>query len=157
MAQNFNAELPQKLLGESPDRHPRRRLASAGPFQDVARVRKVVFDRAGEIGMSGTGSSHGLPERRIAAFDRQVFGPVLPIGVADDDRDRRADRLRMANAGHDLRAIGLDLHAAAAAEALLAPPKLVIDRFDGDWNSCRKTRQRCHQTLAVGLARGFEA
>jgi hypothetical protein len=35
----------------------------------------------------------------------------------------------MANAGHNLGAVGFDLHAAATAEALLAAPKFPIDYF----------------------------
>jgi hypothetical protein len=106
--------------------------------------------------MARTGASYGFPEGRVAPFDRQVFDPVLPVGVADDDSDWRADCFRMPDAGNDVSAIRLDLHSPAAAKALLTAPKLVIDTVQRDWNSRWKPRQRCHKTLAMGLAGGFE-
>ena len=75
----------------------------------------------------------------------------------NDYRDRRSDRFRVPYTGYNFSAIRLDLHATAAAKALLTTPKLVIQSIDGNWNSCWKTRQRCHQTFAVGLARSFKA
>ena len=54
------------------------------------------------------------------------------ILVFDPERDRRAEGFAMTDAGEDLDGVGLDLHPSAAAVALLAPPKLVVDRGDVD-------------------------
>ena len=65
--------------------------------------------------------------------------------------------MRMAHAGDDFGAVGLDLHAPAAAVALLAAPKLAIHRVEGNRNACRKSGERGHQPFAVGLAGGFKS
>ncbi len=54
-------------------------------------------------------------------------------------------------------AVRLDLHAPAAAETLLPPPKLMIDRFQSDRYTGRKSRKGCHETFTVGLPSRFEA
>jgi len=59
----------------------------------------------------------------VDVFHRQRFSPVLPIFVANDDRDRRADGLRMPDARNNFDLIGFDLHPAAASIALLASPE----------------------------------
>ena len=63
----------------------------------------------------------------------------------------------VAHAGDDFGAVGLDLHAPAAAVALLAAPKLAIDGVEGDGYAGRKSRERGHQALAVGLAGGLKS
>ncbi len=65
--------------------------------------------------------------------------------------------MRMAHAGDNFGAIGLDLHAAAAAVALLAAPKLAIDRVEGNRDARRESGERGHQPFAVGLAGGFKS
>ena len=134
MAQHADAEFAQKRLRQRAHRDARRRLARAGALQNIARVVKIVLDRAGQIGVPGPGPRDRLL-LVLGALDvlhRQRFGPVLPILVFEQDRDRRADGLRMPHAADDVRAVGLDLHAAAAAEALLAPPQLAIDGLERD-------------------------
>ena len=72
-------------------------------------------------------------------------------------RDGRADGLAVADAGDDGGAVGLDLHASAAAEALLPAPEFVIDRVESDGYAGRESRQGRDETLAVGLPRRFKA
>jgi hypothetical protein len=62
----------------------------------------------------------------------------------------------MPHAGNNFRAVGFDLHPAAASKPLLPSPKFVINAVDGDRNTRRKPSQRCYKTLAMGLPRGFE-
>ena len=53
--------------------------------------------------------------------------PVGPVAVLDAQRDRRAERVAMADAGKHLDGVALDLHAAAAPIAALAPPQLLVN------------------------------
>ena len=95
---------------------------------------KVVFERARQVGVAGPRRSHRAMLRRVAALYRQFFLPVLPVAVDDFNRDGRADGLAVAHAGEHMRLIGFDLHAAAAAVALLPAPQLAVHEFeiDGD-------------------------
>src|SRR5579862_8357470 len=63
----------------------------------------------------------------------------------------------MADAGHNFGAVVLDLHAPAAAVALLAAPKFVIYGFEGDRHSGGKACESSHQALAMGLPGGFKS
>ena len=96
---------PQKRLGQRADRHARRRFARAGALQDVARVVKIVLDGAGQIGVAGTrtGDRFALVLGAVDVFHGQRFGPVLPVLVADQDRDRRADGVGVPHAGRQSR------------------------------------------------------
>ncbi len=156
MAQNLDAEVTEKLLDNRPDGDARGGFAGAGAFEDVTGVRLVVFDRSGEIGVAGTRPRNRLVLCRVAGFDRQGFGPVLPVGVGDDHGDRGADGMAVANAGDNTGSVGLDLHASAAAIALLAAPEFVIDLIEGDRYTGRESSQGCHETFAVGLSSRFE-
>jgi hypothetical protein len=64
-------------------------------------------------------------------LDRPRVHPLLPVGVVavgDLEGDRAAERAPVADAGGDLRGVLLDLHAAAAAVAELAPRHVAVDR-----------------------------
>ena len=63
----------------------------------------------------------------------------------------------VANAGDNFGAIVFDLHASAAAIALLAAPKLVIYGVEGDGYSGGKSGERGHQALAMRLPGGFKS
>ena len=63
----------------------------------------------------------------------------------------------MAHAADDFGAIGLDLHAPAAAVALLAPPQFAVDGVEGNGDAGGQSRQRRDQALAVRLTRGFKS
>ena len=53
-------------------------------------------------------------------------------------------------------AVGFDLHAAAAAIALLATPELAIEFVHSDRDAGGEPCQGRHETLAVGLPRRFK-
>jgi hypothetical protein len=53
------------------------------------------------------------------------------------------------NAGKDVGAVLLNAHAAAAAIALLPPPKLAIDKFQIDVEACRQSGNKGDEALAV--------
>jgi hypothetical protein len=54
-----------------------------------------------------------------------------------------------------MRFVRLDLHSAATAKSLLAPPKFPVNPRQVHWNSGGKACQGGHQTFAVGFAGGF--
>ena len=54
-------------------------------------------------------------------------------------------------------AVGLDLHASAAAIALLAAPEFAVDGFEGDGYAGGESGQRGHQAFAVGLSGRFKS
>ena len=63
----------------------------------------------------------------------------------------------VANAGDNISAIVFDLHASAAAIALLAAPKFVIYDVERDRHSGGKTGESGHQALAMRLPGGFKS
>src|SRR5579871_156970 len=120
---------------------------------------EIVLNGSGQIGVAGTRPRNRflliLPACSI--FHGQGFGPILPIGVANDNGDRRSDGLGVPDARDDFCPVRLDLHAPAAAVALLTAPELVIDGVKRNGNPGRETGERSYQALAVGLARGFKS
>src|SRR5207302_7737040 len=74
----------------------------------------------------------------IHIFDRQDFGPIFPVLIADQNGYWRTNGMRMTHAGHNLRPVGFDLHASAAAVALLPAPQLPIDGFQRNGYSGRE-------------------
>ena len=102
-------------------------FASGGALENVAGFREVVLQRAGKVGMAGARRGDALVFCRIAIADRKRFLPIFPIAVRNLQRNRGSNGDAMANAGYDMGGIALDLHASAAAVALLAAPKLAIE------------------------------
>src|SRR5436190_15200050 len=92
----------------------------------------TVLLHAREVGVTGTRERHLL--RALAL--RLALGrprahpprPVLVVAVPDDERERRAERATLAQAGEHLDLVRLDLLPGAAAVALLAPPQICVDR-----------------------------
>ena len=128
MAENFDTEFVQKKFGESADGDPGRRFAGGGTLENVAGLGKIVFESAGEVGVSGTRRGDALVEGRISLGDRERFLPVFPVTIFELDGDGRADGDAVANAGEDVGRVALDLHAPAAAIALLAAPEFAVQK-----------------------------
>jgi hypothetical protein len=63
----------------------------------------------------------------------------------------------VAHAGDNLGAVVLNLHASAAAVALLAAPKLVINGVERDRHSGGKSCEGGYQALAMRLPGGFKS
>ena len=109
-----------------------RGVARARALERVADVVVAVLEDAGEVGVPGPRQRDGL--RALAV--RLALGrprahpprPVLVVAVADDERERRAERASVAEAGEHLDLVGLDLLARAAAVALLAAAQVGVDR-----------------------------
>src|ERR1043166_1285488 len=81
------------------------RLARRRTFENIARVVAVVFENAGEVGVSRANARDGALARiGIALTRRRVhdLDPVLPVAILDDHGDRRSERLAGAHTGEKL-------------------------------------------------------
>ena len=122
-----------------------------GALEDVAGVLEVVLQRSGEIGMAGTGRSDGLVLGGIAGFDGQFLFQFFQSRFTISWRWASRWFCRGARRrGRGL--VGFDLHAAAAAIALLAAPKLAVHEIQIDGDAGRKSGNERNKCLAVGFA-----
>src|SRR5687767_12408238 len=105
--------------------------------------------------MAGSRPGNRFSRSRITTLHREVFSPIFPIGIADDNGDWRADRLRVPDTGDHFRRVGFDLHSPAAAETLLSAPQFAIDAFQRDRDPGRYTNQRRDQALSMRFTRSL--
>src|SRR2546430_1931893 len=121
MAGDFGAECAQEQLGERSGGDPCRGLACGGALENVARIVKIEFLRAGEVRVPGPRGDELLVIRGIwRAFDRQNLLPVCPVAVFDAQGNRCTDGLAVPDAGKKVSAVFLDFLATAAPVAQLA-------------------------------------
>ena len=85
-------------------------------------------------------------------LDRHALGPVGPVAVGDAEGERRAQRPAEAQAGRPGDAVLLDLHAPAAAVAVLAPRQLAVHGGRGDAQPGRQPVEDAGQARTVGFA-----
>jgi len=133
--------LGKEILGDPSDRHPGGGLPGAGSFQHWTRLGEVVFLHASQVGVARTRSG----QRRIAGQLGEQYGidrvgghhlvPLGPFGVADHDRDRRAQRLAVPHTGEDGQLVGLEPHPGTAARTQPAPGERFGDVLGGDPDS----------------------
>ena len=99
------------------------------------------------------------PSRGIFGARRGIhdFLPVFPVAIGDEHRDRRAERFAGAHAGEKLDVVLLDLHAAAAAVALLAADELLVDVSGEQWQAGGAALEQRDEGFAVGFSGGREA
>ena len=76
------------------------------------------------------------------------------VAVPDDERQRRAERAPVPQAGEHLDLVRLDLLARAAAVALLAPPQVGVDRVPVEDEPGRQAADDRDERRAVRLAGG---
>jgi hypothetical protein len=79
------------------------------------------------------------------------------VAVADDERERRAERPSVAKPGEHLDPVLLDLLARAPPVALLAPPEVVVDRVAAEHEPRRQSRDDRDERRTVRLTGGCEA
>src|SRR6185437_1451365 len=99
--------------------------------------------------MSGTRRCHALVLFRIASPDRQRFFPISPVFVLQQNGNRRANGFAMTHTGDDMGFVSLDLHATAAAKALLATPKFTVEKFLVNAQTCGNAGKKSHKALSV--------
>ena len=82
---------------------PGRRLPGRGPLEHVAGVGEAVLLHAGEVGVAGPGLGERLLGGRPAPGRHLLRATcrALPLGVADLDGDRRAERAAVAHAADE--------------------------------------------------------
>src|SRR5580704_11737761 len=154
MAENVDAEFAEESLCEGADGNTRRRFAGGSALEDIASLGKVVLQSAGQVGMTRAGRSYPLVPGRVALAYGQGLLPVLPVSVFKLDRDGRANCHAVSDAGEDVSRITLNLHAAAAAIALLPPPEFTVEICLVDFQPCGQAREESDQSFAVGFSGG---
>ncbi len=153
-----DAEFAEELRGHGAQRHAHRRLAGRGAFEDGPGLVEAVLLHADDVGVAGPGSG----ERGAAGLTLElglVDGvgahhrlPFRPFGVADLDRHRGAEGLRMADAAEDAHFVGLELHAGATPVAESAPGEIDADVVPGDRDVGGQPLNDPDQCFAVGFA-----
>src|SRR5579884_3680782 len=88
----------------------------------------------------------------VARAHRQRFLPVLPVFILQQNGNRRTNALAMPHPGDYVDFVGLNLHAAAAAEPLLASPQFAIEKSLVNFQSGRHAGKIGHKGLSVRLS-----
>jgi hypothetical protein len=127
VAEHLDAEFAQEEFGERSDGDAGSGLAGGGALENVAGFGKIVFQGSGEIGVARAGGGDPLVFCGIASGDGEGFLPIFPVAIGDLQGDGGTDGDGVSNAGENVGGIALDLHASAAAVALLAAPQLAVD------------------------------
>ncbi len=154
VAENFDAEFAQEKFGDRAQSDAGGGFAGRGALEHIAGFGEVVFQGSGEVGVSGAGRGNAFVLGGIAFADGQRFLPVLPVPVFELNGDGRADGHALAHAGKNVGGVALDLHAAAAAVALLAAPEFPVEEGLVDFQSGGHAGKEGDQSFAVGLSRG---
>ena len=105
------------------------------------------------------GSGLGERVRGDARRGRHLVVPLpgRPLGVVDQDRDRRAERAAVAHTAEELDLVGLEAHARPAAVAEPPAGELGSDVVDEDGETRGQALDDDHEGRAVGFARGQKA
>ena len=123
----------RRAAARGPARRPPRAPSSRGRWRARARCagrRCRYLSAPARSAWPGRGY---FSARRAFASGRLRIGrhhvpPVLVVAVADEQRDRAAQRPTVAHAAEDLDRVALDLHASAAPVAALAAAQVGVDR-----------------------------
>jgi hypothetical protein len=153
VTEDFDAEFAQEKLGDRSDGDAGGGFAGGGAFENVAGFGEVVLQGSGEVGVAGAGRRDALVFRGIAFADRQRFLPVFPVAVFELDGNGRSDGHAVAYAGKNVGGVALDLHAAAAAVALLATPEFPVEERPGRFSDRRAGRKGRRPELRRGTLR----
>ena len=141
VSEDPDPELPQERVRHRAERDPHRGLARARALDRRVRVGERVLEHPGQVGVAGP---------RNGADRLAVLGDHAP--VLDRHADRRARRLALPDAGHDLRAVALDLHPGAASHASLPPPQIAVDCGGRERDARGDPVEDADEPRAVGLA-----
>ena len=169
----------QGLLGDRRAARPRSRSSRSSAFATVPAATCTAVCRAdarssafrtsswpyfrtpARSAWPGTRQRHGLRSlaRRLALGRprRHPPRPVLVVDVADDERERRAERPAVAEAGEHLDAVLLDLLAGRAAVALLPPLQVGVDPVAVELEPGRQAADDRHERRPVDSLRPMRA
>ena len=160
-----------QLVDEAPDRDARMRPAAGGTTEPAAtrgaveraearsstsRMSAVSYLMApARSAWPGRASVMGLGRLAAGMGSTDIrSGPALPVEVGDVKASGRAERPPEAQARAPRHAVALDLHAPAAAVAVLATGQVAVDLAGGDAQPGRQAVEDAAHARAVGLARG---
>ena len=156
LPRHLDPDLAEERLRHGAGRDVDGRVPRRRTLERVADVREPVLLHAGEIRMARPRQrdrlrslSLGLALGRPGAHPPR---PVLVVAVADDERERRAERAPVAKAREHLDLVRLDLLARRAAVALLAAPEVGVDRGPVEDEPRRQARDDRDERRAVRLA-----
>ena len=156
MRADLDADRREQRLADRAARDARRGLARGGALEHVADVREAVLPDPHEIGVTGAREVHLLRLGRDRPGVHALF-PVDVVAVRDAQGDRTAERASVTHSRNDFRAVLLDLHAAAAAVAELAPSEVGVDPLAVELEARGNPLEDARETRAMGLSRGCEA
>ena len=150
--EHLDAQICQKFAC-----HARRSYAGCGfagtcALEDVATVVGVDLERAHEVGMPRPRGHLAQKVGGGVAEGRHTIGPVLPVAVAHNERNRGAERASEANAGGHLHSIALDALAAAAAVSRLPPRQIGVDLRVGQLQPRRDAVDYGREARSMALA-----
>ena len=135
-----------------------RGVPGRGALERVPHVVVAVLEHAGEVGVAGPRQRDRLRSLagRLALRRprRHPPRPVLVVDVADDERERRAERAAVPEPGEHLDPVLLDLLPRRAAVALLAPLQVGVDRLAVELEPGRQAAEDRHERGPVRLAGG---
>ena len=164
---DLDPHLAQERARDGTRRDPGRRLAGARALEHVADVVEAVLERTGQVGVPGPDAGHGCRPLVAAVGElgelaRLVLGqrcdlhhlrPVLPVAVAHEQQDRRAEGHAVADAAEDLGAVLFDLLARAPPVPLLAAGEVGGDGVLGQREAGRHALDRDAEGRSMRLAR----
>ena len=158
-AADLDAELAQQHLGEGAGRHPRRGLARRGALEHVAQVAAQVLDAAGEVGVARAAARCSRRSSACARVDRRGVHHALPVrvvAVGDPQRDGEPSVSPPRTPPRTSTASCLDLHAPAAAVAVLAAAQVAGEQLEVDAQPGGQALEHGGEAGAVAFAGGGE-
>jgi hypothetical protein len=130
------------------------RAAVSRALQHVTDVVEAVLHDAGQVRVARAGAREPLGRIAGTLDGHHVAVFVLPLGVRDHDRDRRAERPTVADPAQDLEGVVLEPLAATAAVPVATTRELDGDLLRRDGHGRRHPFEDGDQGLPVGLACG---
>ena len=150
MAHDGDADLSEQELRDVAGNGSRRRLTGRCTLQNVTSVVRLVLQHPGEIGMAGSRRRHRPPGRPFPG--RHLFRPAFPFGVADDHRDRTAERSAEPHPSEDLDLVPFQPHTWATAVPQPPTGKLLREPFRIKRQAGGSTFNDGRQGGSMGLA-----
>ena len=158
MRDDLDAErLADQVPGHRADGDPGGGLAGAGALEDRPGVGVAVLLHAGEIGVARAGPGQRgvagllgeeLGVDRVGGHDRL---PLRPLGVADPDGDRAAEREAVPHPAEDLDLVLLERHPRAAPVAEPPAGQLALDLGGGHLDAGRHALEHGDQRRARAI------
>ena len=158
-----DAELGEQPAADGARGDARRRLARRGALEDVARVVAVVLEDPGQVGVTGARractralarpSAHRSSRGAGSMISCQFFQSRLRMSIAIGEPSVSPARTPR----QELDRVALDLHAAAAAVALLAAGELGVDVGGEQGEPGRHAFEHRDERGTVRFAGGGEA